>query len=109
MQKTECSLLDTLATRLVTFMPKFEFELFKIGPAFVTSALTFVSTIFLGGMIWAQLTGAQEQLRKDVDRVHHEMNLLRAYDTSIAVLRNDVVHVRESVNRIEQRIMKLGN
>ncbi len=104
----QCSLLDTWAARLVTYMPKFEFELFKIGPAFVTSALTFVSVIFLGGMIWAQLTGQQAQLRKDVDQVRIEINLLRAHDTSIAVLRNDMGHIRDSVQRIE-RMMKLGN
>jgi len=88
-------------------MPKIEFDT-KVGPAAIISVFTLLTTVFAGGMVWQQLNGAQDQLRRDVDRVHTEINLMRAYDTSIALLKNDVVHIKDSVSRIE-RMMKLSN
>lgn len=84
-------------------MPRFEFET-KIGPAFIVGALSAASSFVVIGMIWAQLTGEQAQLRRDVDRVHAELNLMRAYDTSIALLKQDVVHIKDSVLRIERMV-----
>jgi len=92
---------------MVNLMPKFEFET-KIGPAAIVATLGFISTIFLGGMIWASLTGEQMQLRRDVDQTRSEIAIMRAYDTSIALLRNDLAHVKSAVDRIE-RTMKLSN
>lgn len=103
----ECSLLTTWYFGLGRFMPKFEFET-KIGPAAVVSALGFISTIFLGGMIWQQLTGEQMQLRKRVDQMDARLTSTQVYETSIAVLRNDMGHMLKSLKRIE-RMMKLGN
>lgn len=93
-------------------MPKFEFELTKIGPSAIMSAITM---LFVGGMIWQQNTGAQDQLRKDVDNanvrvdmVNARINTLHAHDASIQVLQRDVLYIRESLSRIE-RIVKPGN
>ncbi len=107
MELSQRSLLHTWGTRMGRLMPKFEFET-KIGPAAIVSGLGFISTIFLGGMIWAQLTGEQAQLRRDVDQTRSEIAIMRAYDTSIALLRNDLSHVKSSVERIE-RMMKVAN
>lgn len=101
------SLLHTWAIRMGRLMQRIEFDT-KIGPAAIVSVVTLISTIFVGGMVWQQLNGAQEQLSRDVDRIRTEINLMRAYDTSIALLKNDVVHIKDSVQRIE-RMMKLGN
>lgn len=89
-------------------MPRFEFDT-KIGFATLVSVLTLLTVVFGFGAAWRELNAAQEQQRKEIDQVRVEMNLLRAYDTSIALLNRDVKYITESVNRIEQRIMKLAN
>lgn len=99
------SLLDNKYFSMGRLMPKFEFV---IGPSFIASTISCAMTVFLGGMIWAQLTGEQAQLRRDVDQTRSEIQLMRAYDTSIQLLRNDMGHIKTSVDRIE-RMMKLGN
>jgi hypothetical protein len=98
----------------VSLMPRFQWE-GRITPQFLVSMMNFLAIAFTGGMIWSATTGDISTNRKQlerlesvtvrsIERVDRELERLRAQDTAIAVLKNDVGYIKEGMDRIERKL-----
>ncbi len=73
-------------------------------PQMFVSAANFVGIVFVGGMAWSSIQGDAAAAKQDIKDLKAEVRVLRANDTSIAVLRADISAVKESVQRIEAKV-----
>lgn len=77
-----------------------------LTPQMFMSGGNFLAIVFTGGMIYSTAQGELATNKQDIKDLKAEVRILRAQDTSIAVLKTDVQYIRESVARIEGQLQR---
>src|SRR6185437_6510188 len=98
-------------------MPKMDMD-WKITPHTFLSAGNFVAIVFFGGMVWASTTGDVATTKKNlaeyrvesqkaVEDLRAQIRQLQTQDTAIAVIKNDVAHVADSVQEVKASVARI--
>lgn len=85
----------------------------RITPTFILGIGQILAVAFVGGIIWNSVIRDNQENAKGLGEHANaimenraEIKLLRAQDTTIAVLQNDVAYIKQSLQRIEAVVAK---